>query len=200
MRRTIAADGSEKTVASVPCPKNDRFQKLADCKRCEDFGGAVDDTGALTALCRHRGRVLPVLPPGSPEVRGLANGTSVAEITRSVVCVEKRVSVAQAAALILDLGVAGLPVVDERGRPVGVVSKTDLVRHAYHPGPDARDGSVTVSAVMSPDPLTISEHESVAEAAGRMVEEAVHRLLVISAKGTLLGIVSPLDVLEWISR
>jgi CBS domain-containing protein len=48
-------------------------------------------------------------------------------MTRNVICVHENMSVDAVCALFLDQGISGAPVVDDEGKPVGVVSKTDLL-------------------------------------------------------------------------
>lgn len=197
--RTLAADGSEVTHGSVPCPTRG-FLAQSECSRCDDLAATIETEGVVTVMCRHRGRELPLLPPARPAgVRSSADATPVAEITKSVVCIERNVTVAQAAALLLELEVSGLPVVDDRNRLAGVISKTDLVRHSWEPGRHSRDGTVPVATIMTTDPVSIVATTSVADACKLMVDESVHRLPVVSESGEVLGIVTPLDVLEWLA-
>ncbi len=45
-------------------------------------------------------------------------------------CVRPDISGALARLLMLDRGIGALPVVDEQGRPLGMLSKTDMVRES----------------------------------------------------------------------
>ena len=118
-------------------------------------------------------------------------------------------------ALFVDKGISAAPVVDEQGRPIGFVSKTDVVRQLRRPSPgehsegatqvqpwwDAeRLSRLTVGAIMTPAVYTFSPETTVADATAVMAFEGTHHLPVVDASGTLVGMVSALDVLDWMAR
>lgn len=146
---------------------------------------------------------------------------SVAAImTRTVYCVRPEVGVDVLARLFLDHGVSGFPVVDEAGRPIGVVTKTDLLRHLHVRGADvpplpADDEAVlarlgggvyqlvlddtTVRDLMMPVVFAIAHDQPVARAAALMADERVHRLPVLDDHGGVCGILSSLDIARWVA-
>jgi len=91
--------------------------------------------------------------------------------------------------------VSGLPVIDRAGRLVGVVSQTDLVRaHAAGQTLTAWPG-LAVRHLMTSPALTIRVNESLIDAARRMEDRHVHRLVVVSPDGEQpIGVVSTLDL------
>ena len=101
----------------------------------------------------------------------------------------------QAELLMSDRRVSGLPVVDREGRLVGVVSQTDIVRaHAAGQSLSSWPG-LAVRHLMTSPALTIRVDESLIDAARRMEERHVHRLVVISADGEHpVGVLSTLDL------
>jgi len=117
--------------------------------------------------------------------------------------------------LFVDKGISAAPVVDEQGRPIGFVSKTDVVRQLYRPRPgegheidtqvqpwwDAeRLSQLTVGEIMTPTVYTLSPATTVADATAVMAFEGMHHLPVVDASGKLVGMVSALDVLDWMAR
>ncbi|RMG45467.1 MAG: CBS domain-containing protein [Acidobacteria bacterium] len=148
-------------------------------------------------------------------------GKSVAELmTREVVVVSQDQEIHEAERLCLRHGVHGLPVVDAGGRPVGVISQTDILN--WHFG-NAVDGttfygerplrrvaeapdlgalrlsdirSAPISEVMTPLVHAIRPEAPASEAAELMIRLGVHRLVVVDADGRLAGIVSALDLLR----
>jgi CBS domain-containing protein len=88
---------------------------------------------------------------------------------------------------ILSLRITGAPVVDERRRPLGMVSLRDLARQPD----DAR-----VSALMNAPAGVVSGAASISEAGHRLAETGYHRLVVVDEAGCLVGIVSALDVVR----
>ena len=92
--------------------------------------------------------------------------------------------------------VTGLPVVDEAGRLIGVISQTDilyldvpavqaLIRH--------RERGVRVGEVMSAPAVTVDVNASVQAAAIRMNDEHIHRLVAVDDHGRPIGVVSAMD-------
>ena len=100
----------------------------------------------------------------------------------------------QAAALMREHRVSGLPVVDGEGCVLGVVSEADVLRmlgsdqHAF----ETRD------AMTSPA-VTIARDASASQAAELMLEHSVNRLPVVAA-GELVGIVSRSDLVRAYTR
>jgi CBS domain-containing protein len=94
-------------------------------------------------------------------------------------------------------GISGAPVVDGRGRMIGVISQTDLVRvaalssahhHAF--------GGYTARHVMTHEPVTARADLPLGAAVRRLEEHGVHRLVIVADDGaTPIGIVSVSDLL-----
>ena len=126
--------------------------------------------------------------------------TPVASImTAKVVCFPTHMPVQDVAALLLDRGISGGPVVDAAGHPIGVISKTDVLS-ALHYAEDDSDEPVLIGDVMVPYILAISYRSPISLAAALMAYEGVHRLLVLDDAKVMVGIVSVLDVLRWLAQ
>lgn len=96
--------------------------------------------------------------------------------------------------LMRDHSVSGLPVVDHDGALVGVLSRTDVMAAATGPQGAAWQG-LSVAASMTAPGLTIGADLPLADAAARMEEHRVHRLVVIEPDGgTPIGILSTTDL------
>ena len=62
-------------------------------------------------------------------VRGRSEEATVRDVmTRNPICVTEDEPVSKLVELLLEQGITSTPVIDEGGRPIGVVSKSDLVR------------------------------------------------------------------------
>jgi CBS domain-containing protein len=126
----------------------------------------------------------------------MTNTPTIATImTRSTYCVRPDASVQTVASLMLELRLGGLPVVDEDGKPVGVVSKTDVLRHQHERG-DAE----TVRDIMMPLIFAVRPETPIARAAALMAGEGVHRLAIVDGDNTVVGIVSALDIVRWVAE
>jgi CBS domain-containing protein len=90
-------------------------------------------------------------------------------------------------------GIGGAPVTKD-GIIVGVLSKTDLVDR----WPDG--GRLTVADAMTPLAIFVRPDAPASSAVGLMLSEGIHRVLVISPAGELVGIVTSTDVLRALER
>jgi CBS domain-containing protein len=100
----------------------------------------------------------------------------------------------RAAAVLLDRGISGAPVVDARGGLVGVLSKKDCLRAALHAS-YYRDWGGTVERYMTRDPQTLDADMDIVEAAEAFLSSSFRRFPVLS-EGALVGQVSRADVLR----
>jgi len=114
------------------------------------------------------------------------------------------------ATLLAKRRISAVPVVDESGAPIGVVSETDLLarlrvaRPALFAGHRARTDRRKANAenageLMSAPVVTIDAGASVAAAATLLSEKNVRRLFVVDA-GKLVGVVSRRDMLATFRR
>jgi CBS domain-containing protein len=128
--------------------------------------------------------------------RSHAESTPISVImSRDVICVRPEATRSDVLRLFLAKGISGMPVVDAEGRPLGVVSKTDVLR-----GLGAEDADARAADIMTPVTLAMPEHASIARAAALMAYERVHRVVVIGPGGNVVGLVSTIDVLRWLAR
>jgi CBS domain-containing protein len=111
--------------------------------------------------------------------------------------------------------VSAVPVVDDDGLVLGVVSEADLLLKEEFPDPDAdiplfwtkrrrlerdRAAATTARDLMSVAVVSIAPDATVAEAARRMHSAGVKRLPVLDEGGRLVGIVSRADLLKVFNR
>lgn len=113
--------------------------------------------------------------------------------------------------LIEENRISAVPIVDHDGRPVGIVSESDLLlkerrkeldssRDPLHPWRHDRErkkaaGSIAAEIMTAP-PLMIPTSTSLAEAARFMQERNIRRLVVVDDRGKIAGIVSRSDLLQ----
>ena len=104
-------------------------------------------------------------------------------------------TVAELVVELADAHVSGLPVVDDRGRMIGVVSTTDVIvaeAEADDEGPRSLE-QLLVRDIMTPRPLTVGPETDVADAARQLMYADLHRLFVVVGD-ELVGVVSTSDV------
>jgi len=139
-------------------------------------------------------------------------------MTRDIVAFSPESSVVTAARVLASKHIGGAPVIDEKGRPVGVVTLTDLVdpdrersdgdgESLFYRVVDGEcdpvgtvsnedvPGEGVVGDVMSPYAFSVSPDTTLISAIRLMVSDDIHRLLVVDS-GKLVGIVSSMDMLR----
>jgi CBS domain-containing protein len=135
-------------------------------------------------------------------------------MTRPVIAVTPETTIVEAANIMLQKHISGLPVVDATGKLVGVVSEGDFIRRSeigtqrkrgrwlrfiLGPGKSASDfvheHSRKVSEVMTKTPLTITEDTALEEIVELMEKNNVKRLPVIR-EDRVVGIVSRANLLQ----
>ena len=145
--------------------------------------------------------------PHPKRVRTIADQVPVTQIMScDITCARRDLSVGAVAALMVHSHIGCVPVVEEPGRPIGMITKRDLVEQmvvADGPtdSPSSRDLSPrTASELMMPLALTLGEHATIAHAAALMAAEDVHHTPIVDAGGRLIGIVSTMDIVRWLAR
>ena len=136
-------------------------------------------------------------------------------MSKDVVQVDLADSVQEALNLMVENRVAALPVVDSKGRCVGMLSTSDLVDTTRELNQDLLHleeitslsggwlidklsqefGEKSLQDLMSGDVETISPEATVDMAAREMLRHQVHRLPVVDQQQRLVGIVSTMDLL-----
>ena len=114
-------------------------------------------------------------------------------MTEHIVTVEPTTPVNDVVSLLLRHGISGLPVVDEKGNLVGLVSEYDLLKNFS----EKRPSNQPVSAYMNRELHTISPEDSAAKIASRFLAERYRRFPVVE-NGRLVGVVSRRDILRLI--
>ena len=137
-------------------------------------------------------------------------------MSSDVITVGPETTLKEVASTLAEHHISGVPVVDEQGTVVGVVSEADIL--VKEEGPEPRHegllawilgggtadpdklGARTAAEAMTAPAITIPVSGSVAEAARIMIHEGVKRLPVVDAHGTLHGIVTRSDLVRAFAR
>ncbi|MFI0789898.1 CBS domain-containing protein [Streptomyces lydicus] len=131
-------------------------------------------------------------------------------MTTAVVSVRRGTGFKDIAEHLAEHDITAVPVVDDQGRPIGVVSEADLLRKqesqpdpgghltAVHlrPAERATAHGLTAEELMTSPAVTARPRWSVVEAARTMAHHHVKRLPVVDEAGRLVGVVSRADLLH----
>lgn len=94
--------------------------------------------------------------------------------------------------LMLDAGVHCVPVVDDELHPVGVITSWDLVEE-YAP-------EEAISNAMTDHVVCIGKDDVLSHAAGVMMTNWIHHLVIVDDQGRVEGILSSFDLLGLVAE
>lgn len=116
---------------------------------------------------------------------------------REVTVARAEESLHTAAQLMREQRVGSVIVCEDRGAqriPIGILTDRDILLALLQSG--VRLNETFIGEVMSRDPLVLHDAESIEQAVDRMRAYAVRRAPVVTASGSLLGIVSVDDLFD----
>ncbi len=116
-------------------------------------------------------------------------------MSRNIISVPPRATVKDVAELMKENNI-GSVVVLESGKVVGIVTERDIVVRYVAELSGRTPDTVLVEEIMTRDPITIKENTGLMEAARKMVEKGIRRLIVTNNKGEIVGIVSARDIIR----
>lgn len=160
-----------------------------------------------------------------------AMASSISDLTakdimkKSVIFATADMTISELAELFETENITGAPVVDFKGKAIGVVSETDIVatdamkepkngkiHRFFKAGSDEEEAAgdidyesmlfpieKTVEDIMTPWLVSVTEDTPIVDIADKMFLEHVHRVLVMDSKGHLKGIVSSMDLVQVIA-
>ena len=117
--------------------------------------------------------------------------TAGAIMTARPVTIRQDASIEEAIELLLTQQISGLPVTDDDGRLVGVITEFALLAMAY----DKRIKNHTVSQHMTRDVVTVEIDEPINRVADLCIVHRVRRLPVMK-NGRMVGVIARRDVLR----
>ena len=139
-------------------------------------------------------------------------------MTSEVLTVKRETPLKEAIQILADKKISALPVVEESGKLVGILSEGDLMWQEsgveappyimlldsiiYLQNPAQHDKEIhkalgqTVGEVMSDRPLTIKPEQLVREAARLMHDKKIRRLPVIDEQDRVIGIITQGDIVR----
>lgn len=139
-------------------------------------------------------------------------------MTKEVITVREDDTIEKSANLLSTHDLSGLPVVDNEGYVIGIISEGDLIKHnsevqvpafleilggiIYLDNPNKYLDDVKksmgnlVKNAMTKDVIKVSPNEEVEVAAALLVRNKIKRLPVLDEEGKLIGIVSRRDIMN----
>ncbi len=112
-------------------------------------------------------------------------------MTASVVTAQPNQSVEHVRRILKNNSISAVPVADTDGRPVGIVSATDLAH-------DLKPGS-PISQIMTEHVVTVPQYDDVSVAARVMRNHKIHRV-VVTHEQKIVGMLSAFDLLKLVEN
>ena len=113
-------------------------------------------------------------------------------MTRKVCTIHQEASAKEAAQLLDQMRISGLPVVDEDGKIIGIITEADIISKVDREG-------LRVADIMSHEVIFVSEETSVSEIAMLLTERKIKRVPIVN-DGKLVGIVSRADIVHAVAE
>jgi len=113
-------------------------------------------------------------------------------MVKEVVTAKKDEKIKDVALRMYEKKVGSVVVVDEEGKPVGIITERDMVYVCAR----ALSPDTPAWMVMTENPVTVSENALVTEAMEKMRQLDIRHLPVVDSTGRLVGIISFRDVLD----
>ncbi|MFC1728981.1 HPP family protein [candidate division KSB1 bacterium] len=141
-------------------------------------------------------------------------------MTREVICVGTSTTLQNLVEILISKGIGGVPVIDNQGLLVGIISKTDLITHGLEKELseliDAKKGRklsgdlpdfdnllgpepsmMTVEQIMKAEVVVADKNTKINDLVKLMLKHRIHRI-VIADKRRVIGIVTTMDILRLI--
>jgi CBS domain-containing protein len=142
------------------------------------------------------------------------------------VSIAESATIQEAITLLTEHGFSAAPVIDRAGRPVGVVSRSDLIAHDREKNDYVTPESVRehdletlaaqaegtkgyqivnvdrtrVREIMTPAVFSVTPETPVLTVVRELLALAVHRLFVVDDSGVLVGVISGTDILRHLAE
>jgi CBS domain-containing protein len=122
-------------------------------------------------------------------------------MTSSLITVRRHTPLIEVVALVSGPRISAVPVLDDDGSVIGVISRTDLIREGMlDSGARPATAAMALPAkaadeLMSPRPIVVAATTPVRDAAAVMLAQHIHRVFVIH-EGALVGVLSAHDLIR----
>jgi CBS domain-containing protein len=113
-------------------------------------------------------------------------------MTANPACCGRDTPLQQVAQMMVDNDCGMIPVVDQQGMPLGVVTDRDIATRAVARGADM--GSCCAGDYMSAPVRTVAMDSSLADCCAAMESAQLRRMPVVDAQGRVVGVVAQADV------
>jgi len=115
------------------------------------------------------------------------------EIMKKPIVVRENITISEASKIMDSNNIGSLPIVDDNGKLIGIVTERDIVR-AISRGVKL---DTPVKHVMSTKLIVADRDENIVSIAIKMIENNIRHIPVVDNENKLVGIISIRDVLRY---
>jgi len=139
--------------------------------------------------------------PTVPRASGLIlDAVTAADLmTPNPMSIRAEATVPEAIAWLTEKGFSAAPVIDESGRPIGVLSRADILVHErerLRAGADPVIDGALVRDIMTPAVFSVTPQTPGEQVVEQLLTLNVHQLYVVDEEQFLIGVISAHDVLR----
>lgn len=209
-RRVVFGAGSEPVVSEyVFCKRKNAAISLDECKGCSHAEHLPDLAhGERSVVCRTEAHYVA----READLSERSTRTPLSDLKgRTFACVKRETPWDTLERLFLDEGMDAVPVIDDQGKPVGMITKNDLLRAS-------RDGNDEVTAselphathvdtrpdliagqIMAPIAQVLPEDAPLSLAIALLAMEDTSEVPIVSSSGKVTGLFTTRDALRWLA-
>ena len=201
--RVILSSGEVIASHSVQCPRRGRATSFERCCGCAHKQSIDVDSDGHHGVVECEDGGAGALPNGRIDVAESAVRVRLGDILGAdTTCVRADVALEEAREQLAGerASTRAMPVVDESMRLVGILSRTDLIRHDGKRKRRRKNAPrETVAEVMTPLVHGLPEDAPVAYAISLMAFDQLHEVPVVDTGGKVLGMLTSTDALRWVA-
>jgi CBS-domain-containing membrane protein len=141
-------------------------------------------------------------------------------MTQEVITIRPENSIRDLAKIFTENNISGVPVVDDAGKVIGIVTESDLIFHnkrlnvpavitildsfIFLNSPEKMEkelrkiAAATVNDILTTPPVTIKQDTPLDVIATLMTDKSIHTLPVLTESGKMVGIVGKKDIIRTI--
>jgi CBS domain-containing membrane protein len=200
----------------VICPGGTMEEQQRNCDISdEDLRAALKEINAYVDITEEDLKKIYLIALNHARER-LATKVLVRDVmVREVIAIGKHDDIHEAARLLSENRISGMPVVDKENLVLGVISEADILsmaglreghtfkdilRHILgEPVPERRQGSL-VGDIMTSPAITTGPDADIREVARTLDEKRIKRLPVVDDRNRLIGIISRADIVRTMGK
>lgn len=110
-----------------------------------------------------------------------------------IICAKKDATIIEVATRIVLGGINGVPIIDDDGVPIGMITTIDVLR-AINDGKDLNN--TTIGDIMKNNPLVTKQNDEIEETIDIMDKNGISMIPVVEDDGRIIGICSRSDILK----